>query len=154
MASILSRPQCIKSACSLPCGPRALQCCSILNYFHILRQRSNRLPLAPFHYGDVIMGKMTSQITSLIIVYPTVYSGADQRKHQSSAALAFVRGIHRGSVNPPRAHKWPVTRKLFPFHDVIMWTTLKHTSSLSLSDFITFKPIFTYQISEMYSNVF
>ena len=45
------------------------------------------------HYGDVIMGKMTSQITSLIIVYSTVYSGADQRKHQSSAALAFVQRI-------------------------------------------------------------
>ena len=70
------------------------------------------------HYGDVIMGTMASQITSLIIVYSTVYSGADQRKHQSSASLAFVRGIHRGPVNSP--HKWPVTRKMFPFDDVIM----------------------------------
>ena len=41
------------------------------------------------------MGAMASQITSLTIVYLTVYSGADQRKHQSSASLAFVRGIHR-----------------------------------------------------------
>ena len=48
------------------------------------------------HYGDVIMGTMASQITSLTIVYSIVYSGADQRKHQSSASLAFVRGIHRG----------------------------------------------------------
>ena len=48
----------------------------------------------------------------------TVYSGADQSKHQSSASLAFVWGIHRGPVNPP--HKWPVTRKMFPFDDVIM----------------------------------
>ena len=48
----------------------------------------------------------------------TVYSDADQRKHQSSASLAFVRGIHRGPVNSP--HKWPVTRKMFPFDDVIM----------------------------------
>ena len=47
------------------------------------------------HYSDVIMGVMASQITSLTIVYSTVYSGADQRKHQSSASLAFVRGIHR-----------------------------------------------------------
>ena len=47
------------------------------------------------HYGDVIMGTIASQITSLTIVYSTVYSGADQRKHQSSASLAFVRGIHR-----------------------------------------------------------
>ena len=41
------------------------------------------------------MGAMASQITSLIIIYTTVYSGADQRKHQSSVPLAFVRGIPR-----------------------------------------------------------
>ena len=67
---------------------------------------------------DVIMGAIASQITSLTIAYSTVYSDADQRKHQSSASLAFVWGIHRGSVNSP--HKWPVTRKMFPFEDVIM----------------------------------
>ena len=70
------------------------------------------------HYGDVIMGTMASQITSLTIVYSTVYSDADQRKHQRSASLAFVRWIHLGPVNSP--HKWPVTRKMFPFDDVIM----------------------------------
>ena len=70
------------------------------------------------HYGEVTMGAIASQITSLIIVYSTVYSGADQRKHQSSASLAFVWGIHRGSGNSP--HKWSVTRKMFPFDDVIM----------------------------------
>ena len=70
------------------------------------------------HYNDVIMGTMASQITSLTIVFATVYSDADQRKHQSFASLAFVRGIHRGPVNSP--HKWPVTRKMFPFDDVIM----------------------------------
>ena len=64
------------------------------------------------------MGAMVSQITSLNIVYSTGLSGADQRKHQSSAPLAFVRGIHRRPVNFP--HKWPVTRKMFPFDDVIM----------------------------------
>ena len=64
------------------------------------------------------MGTMASQITNLTIVYSTVYSGADQRKHQSSASLAFVRGIRRGPVNSP--HKWPVTRKMFPFNGVIM----------------------------------
>ena len=47
------------------------------------------------HYNDVIMGAIASQITSLTIVYSIVYSGADHRKHQSSASLAFVRGIHR-----------------------------------------------------------
>ena len=64
------------------------------------------------------MGAIASQITSLTIVYSTVYTDADQRKYQSSASLAFVRGIHRGPVNSP--HKWPVTRKMFPFDDVIM----------------------------------
>ena len=55
-------------------------------------------------YNDVIMGSMASQIT---IVYSAVYLGADQRKHQSSASLVFV-------------HRWPVTREMFPFNDVIM----------------------------------
>ena len=66
------------------------------------------------------MGAMASQNTSITIVYSTVYSGTDQRKHQSSASLAFVLGIHRWPVNSP--HKWPVTRKMFPFDDVIMET--------------------------------
>ena len=47
------------------------------------------------HYSDIIMGAMASQIFSHTIVYSTVYSGADQRKHQSAASLAFVWGIHR-----------------------------------------------------------
>ena len=70
------------------------------------------------HYDDIIMSAMASQITSLMVVYSNVFSGADQSKHQSSASLAFVWGIHRGPVNSP--HKWPVTRKMFPFDDVIM----------------------------------
>ena len=57
------------------------------------------------------MGTVASQITSFTIVYTTVYSDADQSKHQSSASLAFVWEIHRGPVNSP--HKWPVTRKCF-----------------------------------------
>ena len=71
-----------------------------------------------FHYGDVIMSAIASQITSLMIVYSTVYSGADQRKHQSSASLVFVRGIHRWPVNSP--HKGPVTRNMFPLDDVVI----------------------------------
>ena len=72
-----------------------------------------------------IMITMASQITSISIVYSTVLSGADQRKHQSSASLAFVRVIHRCPVNYP--HKGPVTWKMFPFDDVIMcwWSTGK-----------------------------
>ena len=89
MAAILLRPQCFNSHRNLD------------------------------HYSDVIMGAMASQITCLTIVYSVVYSGTDQRKHQSSAPLAFLRGIHRGPVNSP--HKGPITRKMFPFDDLIMW---------------------------------
>ena len=70
------------------------------------------------HYYDIIMSAVSSQITSLTIVYSIVYSDADQRKHQSSASLAFVWGLHRGPVNSP--HKWRVTWKMLPFDDVIM----------------------------------
>ena len=76
----------------------------------------------PFHYNDDILGAVASQITSLTIVYSvysTVDSDADQRKHHSSASLAFVRGIHRGPLISP--HKWPVTQKMIPFHDVIIF---------------------------------
>ena len=82
------------------------------------------------HYSDVIMGAIASQITSLIIVYSTVYSDADRRKRQSSASLAFVWGIHMGPVNS--LHKWPVTRKMFPFDDVIMiWDGNLHDASMA-----------------------
>ena len=64
------------------------------------------------------MTMLASQITSLTVVYSIVHSCVNQRKHQSSASLAFVREIHRGPVNFP--HKWPVTRKMFPFDDIIM----------------------------------
>ena len=62
---------------------------------------------------------MASQITGVSIVCTTVCSGADQRKHQSSASLPFVRRIHRSPVNSP--HKRLVTRKMFPFDEVIMF---------------------------------
>ena len=78
------------------------------------------------HYDDVIMTMLASQITSLTVVYSIVYTGVNQRKHQSSAWLAFVREIHRGPVNFP--HKWPVTRKMFPFDDVIMWSSVSGTT--------------------------
>ena len=71
-----------------------------------------------WHCSDVIVGTMASQITSLTIVYSSVYPVAYQRKHQSSVSLSFGRGIHRWSVNSP--HKRPVTRKMLPFDDVIM----------------------------------
>ena len=83
-----------------------------------LRYNHTALYLDRIHYSDVIMSVMASQSTSRTIVYSNVYSGTDQRKHQSSASLAFVRGIHQWLVNSP--HKAPVMQKMFPFHDVIM----------------------------------
>ena len=74
--------------------------------------------ICDIHYSDIIMGAMASQITNLTIAYSAVYSGADQRKHQSSASLALVRGIHQAPVNS--LYKGPVTRKMFPIDDVIM----------------------------------
>ena len=99
---------------------------SIFNFWCLIKSRlcdakplgSAKCGLFSSHYCDVIMGAIASQITSLAIVYSTIYSDADQRKHQSSASLAFVRGIHRGPTNSP--HKRPVTRKMFAFDDVIM----------------------------------
>ena len=70
------------------------------------------------HYSHLMMGAIAYRIASLTIVYSIVYSGGDQRKHQSSVSLAFVRGIHRWPVNSTQ--KWPVTRKKFPFDDIIM----------------------------------
>ena len=64
------------------------------------------------------MGAMASQITSLTIVYSTIYSGTDKTKHENSASLAFVRGIHQSPVNSP--HRGPVTWKMFSFDDVMM----------------------------------
>ena len=82
-----------------------------INYSHYSSFSYLRNGTYLMHYNDVIMGTIPSQITSLTAVYSTVYADADQRKHQNSASLAFVRGIHRGPVNSP--HKWPVTRKRF-----------------------------------------
>ena len=70
----------------------------------------------PTHYRDVILST-ASRITDVSIVYSIVCSGADQRKYQSSASLAFVGEIHRWPVNFP---KGPVSWKIFPFDDIIM----------------------------------
>ena len=83
------------------------------------------------YHNDVIMSATTSQITSLTmitIVYSSVHSGTDERKHQSSASLAFVRGIHRWPVNSP--HKGPV---MPAENDSIWWR--HHEPDLSPSYF-------------------
>ena len=72
----------------------------------------------PLHYSDIIMSAMVSQIIGFSVVCSAAYSYADQRKHPRSAALAFVRGLHRWPEDSP--HKGSVTRKMFPFDDVFM----------------------------------
>ena len=109
------------------------KCCSCHD---ATSQRNDMTLFLHEHYDDVKMGAMASQTTSLTIVYSIVYSGADQRKHQSSASLACVRGNHRGPVNSP--HKWPVTRKMFPFDDVIM-TNVTIIMSVTILD-VTWLP--------------
>ena len=74
------------------------------------------------HYNDIIMSTMASQITSLTIVYSTIYSSTAQRKHQSSASLAFARGIHRWPVNSP--HK----RAGNAGNDSIWWRHHEHNT--------------------------
>ena len=74
--------------------------------------------MSSYHDCDVMMSAVASQITGVSIVYSNVCSNADQRKSQSSASPAFVRGIHRWPVNSP--HKEPVTRKMLSVDDVIV----------------------------------
>ena len=66
------------------------------------------------------MGAIASQIVSLTIVYLTVYSDADKKTSKLRVTGLCV-GNSPGPVNSP--HKWPVTRKMFPFDDAIMYTT-------------------------------
>ena len=113
-----SYPSPVPQGCDC-CIPWVLYCC-VCGEWHLI-----------LHYCDVIMVAMASQITSLTIVYATVHSGADQRKHQSSASLAFVWGIHRSLVNSP--HKWPVTREIWWRHYALTATTDFGRNSRSLN---------------------
>ena len=88
---------------------------SSITYSH--RNDSHTPDVIP-HYNDVIMDTIASQIISLTIVYSTVYSVQIKENTKAPRHWAFVRTIHRGPVNSP--HKWLVTRKMFPFEDVIM----------------------------------
>ena len=98
---------------------------NILIYFHNLHRPDKHgvvmhimMKCPGNRYTDVIMSSMASQITSVSIDCSTAGPGAEQRKHQSSASPAFAWRIHRWPVSSP--HKRPVTRKMFPFDDVIV----------------------------------
>ena len=83
-------------------------------------------PHYAWYYNGVIMASMTSQITSLPIVYSTVYSGADQRKHQTPRHLPFCREFTGHRWIPP--HKWAAPRKMFLFDDVITENESLHSA--------------------------
>ena len=95
------------------------------------------------HYCDVIMGVMASHQP-----HHRLLNHLFRRisKHQSSVSLAFVRGIHRWPVNSP--HKWPVTRKMFPFDDVIMPRLASKWRNCKPCMFLILKIIAEYLISE------
>ena len=101
-------------------------------------------------YNDVIMDAMASQITSHTIVYSTVYSGTDQRKHQSSASLAFVR------VNSPVTGEFPAQRASNA-QNVSIWRrrheqSFAHPQSAATAKNVLFVSIgynFLYMASEM-----
>ena len=91
------------------------------------------------HYNDVRMSAVASQITSVSIVCSTAGSDADQRKHQSFASLAFVWGNHRWPVNS--LHKRPVTQKMFPFDDVIMWYQISLCINIKVPRFLLWRKV-------------
>ena len=81
---------------------------------------------------------------SLILI---VHSCADQRKHESSASLPYVRGIHRRPVNSQ--HKWPVTRKMFPFDDVIIsWIHVNMALCIILYRYNTTLCVYVFTLEE------
>ena len=89
------------------------------NQWGLLRLKVDYYTVSLHSSARITSDNAASQITCVSIVCITVCSGADKRKkHQSSASMAFVRGIHRRPMNSP--HKGPVTRQMCPFDDVIM----------------------------------
>ena len=74
------------------------------------------------HYSDVIMSAMASQITGVSIVYSTVFSGTDQRKHQSSALLALCAGNTpvTGEFSAQRASNAEDVSILWRHHEIVI----------------------------------
>ena len=77
------------------------------------------------------MGAMAFHMTSLTIVYSTVYSCADHRTPKLRVSGLCV-DIHQWPMNSP--HKWPVTRKIIPCDDVILlqWFLLNDKCAVTL----------------------
>ena len=80
-------------------------------------------PLKWYHYNDVIMSTMTSQITSFAIVYSTVYLMRISKKTSTPRVTGLCEG--NSPLTGGFRHKGSVTRKMFPFDDVIMLHALR-----------------------------
>ena len=139
MAAILSRPQCVNTdllwtkCLRWLLQPRPRQCACAKRPFPLTF--SSQTGMIKLHYSDVIMGAMAHQITSLTIVYSTVYSGTVQRKHQSAASLAFVTVIHRWPVNSShkRASNWENVSIWWRHHGLDIFIQLKMFLSYQVS---------------------
>ena len=103
-----------------------LELCRVCSCMFVWFAPVNVAHMPQIHYSDVMMSAMASQITSVLIVYSTVCSDAGQRKHQSSASLAFVWRNHRWPVNSP--HIWPSKAG-----NVSIWWR-HHVTSLTLGE--------------------
>ena len=122
------RPILLKNICPLVTSFYASMTC-LTNYGVILTHHWDLLPLSNFtdKWYPILTPNACSHnecdgvmTTGISIICSTVCSGVAQRRHQSSASLAFVRGIHRWPGDSP--HKGPVTREMFPFDDeIIQW---------------------------------
>ena len=100
---------CKKVSMTLSHHNRGLAWCQLCRHWR--RDKLSTTCVATIRHSDVIMSAMASQITGVLIVYSTVCSCADQRKHKKYASLAFVRRVHRWPVNSP--HKGQVKLKYF-----------------------------------------
>ena len=104
------------SVCNFFMGPLVFLVFCIKGWSNLIYGSSSTWPHKKNHYNDVIMGAMASQITSLTIVYSTVYSDADQENIKAPCHRPLCGEFTGDRLNSP--HKWPVTRKKFPFDDV------------------------------------
>ena len=119
----------LRSKTQITHSPVASNLCNWSLYHSLTLTRHRRWRLTQGHCNDIIMSAMVSQITGVSMVCFALCSGAHQRKHQNSASLALVRGSRRWPVNSP--HKRPVTRKMFPYDDVISISSVSQkTTSL------------------------
>ena len=106
-------------------GPRSLS----PDFDHLTQEKRVDLTYVMLLFYHIILSimsititTMASLITSLTVVYSTIYSGADQRKHQSSASLAFVRGIHRGLPAQMASNAENVFDDvIMPYHNYTQW---------------------------------